>query len=139
MKTHRSPVKWSPAMDKQLAELWPSRSSNHIAKIMGLTYHSVWRRGTVLGLSKGPRTVMFEPSKEAWIRAATIHANAARVRPSDVMAGRCYRAACNARWLAWRDLATTYPGISIAGIGRISGFDHTSVLHGLKRLEAMAA
>ena len=42
--------------------------------------------------------------------------------------------ACQARWRVWRDLRAA--GHSLAEIGRMAGYDHTTVLHGLRRIGA---
>jgi hypothetical protein len=33
----------------------------------------------------------------------------------------------------------TVPGVTIAGVARVAGYDHTTILHGLNRLRELEA
>lgn len=74
------------------------------------------------------------PDPQAWIDA--VH-EALKENPSlkevKVLAGDRRAKYAQVRWRAWKTLRTA--GYSVFGIAVISGFDHTTVLHGLRRLE----
>jgi hypothetical protein len=126
-------------MDARLAELCRTHTRKKIAEELGL---HVWRldaRLTALGLKVCPYAAVLAPKKEEWIAVAREKALAAKVRPSDVMAGARYKKAVHARWAAWKAMQDRYPQYSIAGIARTSGWDHTTVLHSLKRLNGASA
>lgn len=40
------------------------------------------------------------------------------------------------RWISWR-LLREHTGLSLASIGRLGGFDHTSLIHGISRTDAV--
>ena len=73
------------------------------------------------------------PPREVWIEAATQEARRSRVQPSLVMAGGLGDRVVRARWRAWRRVKDADPGYSLAGIGRISGFHHTTVRYSILR------
>lgn len=50
----RQRVKWTPAMDKQLRQLYPTHTGEQVADIMGLGISSVYCRAKALGLGKAP-------------------------------------------------------------------------------------
>ena len=45
--------------------------------------------------------------------------------------------AARARWRIWRDMRAA--GHSLSEIGRMGGYDHTTVMHGLRRLAEIEA
>lgn len=133
------PTIWTPEMDAQLVELCHTHTRKKIAEKLGIY---VWRldsRLAALGLKVCPYAAVLAPKKEEWIAVAREHALAAKVRPSDVMAGARYKTAVAARWAAWQAMRERYPHYSIAGIARTSGHDWTTVLHGFKRLSGATA
>lgn len=126
---------WTDDMDARLKELWPTHSLATISFALGLSVARVRRRAVNdLHLSAPTLDRLYQPSKQDWIKAATDQAIKAKVRPSDVMAGSRTRAISFARWRAWKAVLDENPHVSIAGVARISGFDHTSVLNGIARL-----
>lgn len=90
-----------------------------------------------------------EPPPDAWIAIATEEATRAGCRPYKVLGGVRERigkrgalhmdSCVVARWRAWRRIKAEYPEASIAGIGRVSGFDHTAILRAMKRLAEVEA
>jgi hypothetical protein len=49
------------------------------------------------------------------------------------------RKVCTARWKAWKDVLGQNPNYSIAGLGRVSGWNHASIIWGIRRLEGAPA
>lgn len=88
-------------------------------------------KGTRHELSRIERT---EPSTEAWMAAATLAANEAGVRPSELVGPSKRKSLGPPRWRAWRSVLDSYPHVSIAGLSRVSGFHHVSIIYGLGRL-----
>lgn len=74
-----------------------------------------------------------EPPESGWAYIAMWHALLDGQRPAAVLAGTSY-AAARCRQRAWKSTLETYPQASIIGLGRVSGFDHTTILYGLRRL-----
>jgi hypothetical protein len=68
------------------------------------------------------------PSK--WRRIATEEAQASKLDPVAVMAGVRLRPYVQARWRAWDRLISD--GHSYKSVAKASGFDHTTVMHGVK-------
>lgn len=68
------------------------------------------------------------PSK--WRRIATEEAHASDLDPVAVMAGVRLRPHVQARWRAWGRLISD--GHSYKSVAKASGFDHTTVMHGVK-------
>lgn len=130
---------WTPVLDDWLKELWGSGSMEAIAREMNLTPRRVKTRALKLGLPTPRLARTYEPTKQDWIEIATAHADAARLNRVKLLAGTRTRPYTDARWRAWRDLMARHPHVSFAGAGRISGFHHTSVISGVRRLAAMGA
>ena len=133
------PTVWTPEMDAQLVDLCLTHTRKKIAEIMDIKCWRIDARLQFLGVKSRPYGDVLSPKKEEWIAVAREKAIAAKVRPSDVMAGARYKQAVHARWAAWKAMQDRYPQYSIAGIARTSGHDYTTVLHGLKRNSGVPA
>ena len=59
------------------------------------------------------------------------------ITAADIMGQRRYKAHQLPRWRVWKRLRAY--GYSLPGIAACWGFDHTTVLHGLKRLKSIEA
>lgn len=66
-----------------------------------------------------------------WLREATAEAERAGLKPAQVLGGGRKIIFVRARWRIWSALYRR--GFSILSIGRASGFDPTTVRHGLLR------
>lgn len=130
---------WSPVLDDWLKELWGRGSVEAIAREMNLTPRRVKTRALKLGLPTPRLARTYEPTKQDWIDIASTQAEAARINKVKLLAGERKRVYSEARWRAWRDLMALHPHISMAGMARVSGFHHTSVINGLRQLQAMRA
>ncbi len=74
------------------------------------------------------------PSYRSWFDAACIAARDHDVLVARVV-GNCRRkSTTKARWAAWHALVTKNPNYSINQIAKVGGFDHTSVLHAMRRI-----
>ena len=82
----------------------------------------------------GSKQLSRKPSRQKWVTAATEAAKDAWIPVGWVLSGKKLRPAVLARWTAWKALADE-GRYSISGIGQVSGHDHTSVLHGIRRLK----
>lgn len=69
-----------------------------------------------------------------WIAAATEQAKLAEIHPSLLLGGCRKHKVARARWAAFKQVLDNNPRLSIKRLAETSGFDHTSILHGLKRL-----
>ena len=84
-----------------------------------------------------------QPSRKAWIDACQ-QAIDEELRPLGqhklklewVMSERKHRRLARVRWRAFAIMLERNPNYSIAGIGRVSDRDHTTVLFGLKKFYA---
>lgn len=135
-------MSWSiawPLRDEELRGL-----SNHCyiaetARRMELPLSLVTRRAKHLGLDFPSEAETKRPSKAEWVATATRKAQEARIPASHVLGGAKHRKAVKARWEAWRDILDGNRDYSINGVATVSGFDHTSILHGMKRLGGLPA
>lgn len=75
----------------------------------------------------------------AWLEAANEQAKAAEIHPSLVLGGCRKHKVARARWHAFKQVLDANPRLSIKRLADTAGFDHTSVLHGLKRLSGASA
>lgn len=130
---------WSEELDARLVELWPRHTVVEMADILCISRERINLRGLKLGLAPIRRAVLFAPSKAEWIALATHAATEARVRPSDVMAGSKTSAAVKARWRAWKAALELNPRYTVAGVARTSGWDHSTILHSIKRMGGVSA
>lgn len=83
----------------------------------------------------GPRMHKTEPSRESWIDAATGAAAAFGLRPSDVLGGKLGAKYAKARSIAWQAVLEAFPKVSVAGLARVSGYNHTSILSSIGTLK----
>lgn len=127
-------TKWTPEMDRTLTDLWGHRSRPSIGKDLGLPVGRVERRAKKLRLPRYRVGKPFEPTKQQWIDVATEKAHEAGVSAVRLMAGKSHKPITHARWRAFKAILERNPYLSIAGVARVAGFDHTTVLNGLKRL-----
>jgi hypothetical protein len=133
---------WTYPERKKLRELWHKMPSDEIGKILGRTSHAVRTYAHVLHLphySHGVIAKFWEPTADEWLAIATKQAIAANVKPSKLLAGCRTKKACVARWKAWKEILASNDNYSIAGVARVAGYDHSSVIHGVRRLESMGA
>lgn len=86
-----------------------------------------------------PSTEARTPPQEIWTAAATQAATEAGVPLAQVVGPFKNRKAATARWRAWKHVLDQNPQYSIAGLGRASGWDHSSIIWGLRRLGGMPA
>lgn len=84
------------------------------------------------------RTFRLAPPNRIWIAAARQAAQEANVPLKHVLGGSKSTKAATARWKAWASLIEANPRYSIAGIARVSGWHHASVLYAMRRLKGEA-
>jgi hypothetical protein len=86
---------------------------------------------TVADVRKPPRGGHLKGCPQSkWRRIATEEAVASNLDPIAVMAGVRLRPYVQARWRAWSRLIDQ--GHSYKSVASASGFDHTTVMHGVK-------
>ena len=122
---------------QRLIELWPHNSLDQLAMALGRSRTTVRARAIKLGLKpkRLQRLGRTEPPASAWINAASHEAREAGLRPNLVLAGCRHREFAFARARAFKTVLDAHPNCSIAGLGRVSGFDHTTILAGVRRHE----
>ena len=87
---------------------------------------------------RSPKQRLTEPSREHWINAAKMAAALENVSFKEIILGERRHAIARARWRAFKAVLDTDKRASIAGLARVSGFDHTTILHGLGRLSGLS-
>lgn len=131
---------WREEEKQRLRDLWPLSLSaaELIPSFPGRSRCSIIAKASKMGLEAGPRRtsagfVRFRHAipvpKKAWIAAATQSAQEASVSPVCVMAGVKDMKHVLPRWRAWRSLVAS--GYTIPQIAKVSGFDNSSVRHGV--------
>ena len=78
------------------------------------------------------------PTEAQWVEVATRHAMMAGLPPGPLLGGDRKRKYVVVRWAAWREILAT-GRYSINGLARTSGYNHATILNGLKRTEQGAA
>lgn len=128
-----APVNWTPEMDETIRQMWPHANCPAIADAIGVGRTAIWKHATRgLGLPPKRKYVATNPPRVAWIKAATIAARNAGLSYDEVIGGRTH-AAAQARWEAYAAILEKYPRVSLAGLGRVSGYHHATIMHGLLR------
>lgn len=125
-----------PELSKRLKR--PKTGLLKIAHMMGF---KIDRAKAINPMPRGPRPMrklQFEPSDHDWMRIATEEARSAGLRPSVVVGHGRKRPVVVARWRALQRLIAENPHCSLAGVGRVVGMDHTSLIHMQRRTEAMS-
>lgn len=77
---------------------------------------------------------VFYCSPALWTKIATEEATARGLCPSKLMAGERDHRYVTARWTAWRKLRDA--DYSLESMADACGFHHSSIMHGVKRLNA---
>lgn len=129
---------WTPEMDRQLFDLCQEMHMTAASRAMGINIERVQRRVHRLGIPCISVREAKMPTKGEWIAAATRAALAAGINPTHVMRGSCQRSHVRARWAAWKAILDQNPNYSIKGLSVVSGFDHSTLLHGMKRLKQLS-
>jgi len=125
---------WTPEMDATLLRMWPHARYLDMAKELNITIWYIKRHAKRLGLLEAPREDRTMPTFQEWHAIASETAQEFGLRPSTILGPAQTSRVCTVRWEAWRRLKASNPRFSLAGIGRTTGFDHTSVRYGLMRL-----
>lgn len=135
---------WKVTEVRKLREMWPAHTVAEIFAEIGRSESAIRHMGLRLKLGppfyrKKNMAPQFEPPASEWIRVATQCAILAGACPKRVISGERTGALSRVRWRAFRHLLDSNPNWSAAGLGRVSGFDHTSILRGMRRLETLEA
>jgi hypothetical protein len=136
---HKQKRPFSPEQDAKLAQLWfTPMTIVQIAEAVGHRY-TLTRNHAIFDLGLPGRgsnnKAKPRPTEEIWIEAATYHARSDRLKPAYVLGGRTYQRCVRARWRAWRDVLASNPKFSVLGLAQVSGFDHSTILNGLRKLQ----
>lgn len=123
---------WTTGDIRRLQTLWPNTKPKDIAAMMGRSTKSVWAHAHRVGLLKTPSIKRRQPPASEWIRIATETAQERGIHPGLLLAGSRKRTIVLARWEAWRRTLASNDNYSIAGLGRISGHDHATIIRGLQ-------
>ena len=125
---------WTAADDARLKVLASETHLAGAAREMGRRVENVWSRAYHLKIRALPRKVSWQPTDGEWIGVARAVAQDAQIEPALILGGSKLKRPVRARWKAWRKLLADYPEYSIAGLARTSGYHHTTILSGLRRL-----
>lgn len=122
---------WRPNDDTILRFLFNRIPVARIARRLGRTKTAIYERVLKIGLTG---VKLHRPSLREWHSAALRASLAASIPIGDIMSLKRARPVVRARWLAFRYLRES--GCSYPGIGQVTGFDHSTVIHGIRRLSA---
>lgn len=127
-------MSWTDEMDLALLSMWNTHTQAEIGAVVGRTQKNVYMRSRALGLVPKPKAPRNTPTFEEWHAVASEVAQERGLKASALM-GHCHlRRSTEARWEAWRRIKAANPKYSLAGIGRASGFDHTSLVNAFRRM-----
>jgi hypothetical protein len=123
---------WSAEEDAYLRENYSHISTRQIAADLHRTENAVRNRSSKTNLSF-PRAPLVRGAKyEAFVHELCA---GTKLSPVKVLAGVRWRPLVRIRWRAWQRLRDE--GHSFPQIAEVSGFDHSSVIYGLARLEQL--
>lgn len=74
------------------------------------------------------------PSRTTWIATAATVAREEGIPVGAIVGGGQTKPVWRARWKAWKAVLDKNADYSVAGLARISGWHHTTILSGLRRL-----
>lgn len=123
-----------PLIDQTITELSAEHNISQISRALEMTIPAVKNRGKKLGLTFLTKKECGEPSKGEWIHHGTVQGYLAGVPPRLLLGGSKAGRVAMARWKAFGAILDSNPRFSIAGVARVSGFHHATVLHGLKKI-----
>lgn len=136
----RHKIVWTAFLDNALRELWDSHTVREITEKIGISNTPIYARANLLGLPTHRRyRKINKPPHQVWVNAAKAEAAASGVKAKEIICGVKRQPVAEARWRAFRAVLDQHPECSIYGLARVSGFDHTSILHGLARLQGKSA
>jgi hypothetical protein len=78
------------------------------------------------------------PARSLYENTLRSAADTAGIKMTDALGCSRKRSIVHVRWRAWTELYQT-GRYSLTGIGFVGGYDHTTILNGIRRLEAQAA
>lgn len=130
---------WTPFWEDQVREMSQTKTIGEAAAHLGILTSTLWDKGLSLGITFVPPKKAMQPEADVWIAAATKQANYLKVPLNQVLGYNPSRKASRARWKAWKAVLDSDPRYSIAGLARVSGFNHSSLMYGLSRLSGMTA
>jgi hypothetical protein len=111
-----------------------------VSQQLGRTYSAVQNKARQIKVTlvrKTHRKTHKHPSPEAYEAALLEACNDAGVSYLVALRGLKTKSGVVARWKAWKRLRDE--GFSFPGIGAACGYDHTSVLNGIRNLEVLGA
>lgn len=130
---------WTEMHDQRFRYLANEYHLAAVAREMGIPSYTAWKHARRLKVKPLYRSETWTPTEGEWIGAATQAALEAGIYPQWVLGTGSTRRVSRARWKAWKMLLDSNPDFTLAGVGRASGYDHTSVRYGLRRLAQMEA
>lgn len=127
---------WTPQLDDELREHCTQTYVKEVGRRMEISHEEVRQRVKLLGIK--PLTVAESqaPTQGEWIGTVSRLAAEARLHPSLILAGSKGRCHSLVRAKAWRAILDENPHYTVAGVAKISGHDHTTLLSALKKLAA---
>lgn len=124
--------RWLPRHDAVVAAQYGTIPVKQIAQTLRRTPSAINTRAANLNLAKRQQP---RPKASRWIELATAEAQRRVIDLDDVLGGA--RKGALARWYAFRTLRTE--GASLHGIAAVTGFDHSTVHNGLRRIRDIEA
>lgn len=109
------------------------------ARFMGMPQWVVTREAAKLNLRPLKANLRGEPKSADWMRIAAEEAQSAGLKPSVIVGHNKTRPVVQARWRALKRLMDENPHCSLAGVGRVVGCDHSSLIHMLRRTNSPAS
>ena len=129
---NRQGMHWTEDEDKRLREAYGFISDEQMTWVLGRSLSSIMSRRRDIALSKPPKR---RPSRARYVSVLAEECLDAGVSLKAALDhGSKRRVDCIPRHKAWKRLVDA--GYSLPGIGLAAGYDHTSILNGVRRAGA---
>lgn len=122
---------------QRLGELCVTLHVGAAARIMGVDAGGAYARAIRAKIELLPVAVATAPTDGEWIGAAMAEGELAGVNYKRILGGDRQAPVALARWKAFKRILDEYPNYSVAGLARTSGYHHSTVMYGIRRLEGM--
>lgn len=132
--TARHPQRsWSSEEDELLRAMAPVSTMGALRRKFGRTYGAIKNRLKLLDIRATKAILLMTPTKAEWVACAEQAGKLMGVSPVKILAGVRDMRTVRARRRAFMFALKLNEKYSVAGVARVSGFHHTSVMYALRR------
>ena len=128
---------WTEADLTYLRSSHATTLDRDIAAHLGRTTRAITLKAAQDGLTSLIRERKCWPTEAVYVAAIKDVAAAHEMSPIPLLSASSHWRIARIRWEAWQRLRND--GYGVVGIGAISGYDHSSIAHGTRRLAEMRA